>query len=278
MDVFTAPSPDAYLRAPGSTAAEHARQAGAALEQLFDRHGGEIAALIVEPLVQCAGNMRMYDPEYLRIARALCNHHEVHLIADEVAVGFGRTGTMFACEQAGIAPDLLCLSKGLSAGYLPISTVLATEAIYGAFYDEYTRLNAFLHSHSYAGNPLACSAALASLAIFREDDVLVRNRALIEHLHMRSRQLFGTHPRVSDLRQCGTICAIEFVRDAAARTPYPWTERRNLRIYRHALERGVLLRPLGNVIYVMPPYVITTAELDTVLEVAREGLDLATCG
>jgi len=136
----------------------------------------EACAVIVEPLVQCAGGMRMYDPVYLTLLREACDRHQVHLIADEIAVGFGRTGTLFACEQAGIRPDFMCLSKGLTAGYLPLSTVMTTEAVYAAFYDEYVKLNAFLHSHSFTGNPLACAAALASLAIFRDDQVLERNR------------------------------------------------------------------------------------------------------
>src|SRR4029077_8075458 len=147
------------------------------------------AAVIVEPLVQCAGGMRMYDPVYLSLLREACDRHAVHLIADEIAVGFGRTGTLFACEQAGIRPDFMCLSKGLTGGYLPLSTVLTTEPIYAAFYDEYVKLNAFLHSHSFTGNPLACAAARASLAIFREDGTLERNRALAAHLGARERAI-----------------------------------------------------------------------------------------
>jgi adenosylmethionine-8-amino-7-oxononanoate aminotransferase len=246
------------------------------MEAALERHAHECAAVILEPLVQCAGGMRMYDPVYLQLLRAACDRHEVLLIADEIAVGFGRTGTLFACEQAGIRPDLMCLSKGLTAGYLPLSAVLATEPIYAAFYDEYTKLNAFLHSHSFTGNPLACTAALACLEIFKSDDVINRNRALSAHLGERARAL-EAHPHVAEVRQHGMIVAAELVREKSTREPYPWQERRGLTIYRHALERGVLLRPVGNVVYFMPPYVVTPEEIDLMVEVAREGIERATC-
>jgi len=183
---------------------------------------------------------------------------------------------MFACEQAGIRPDMMCLSKGLTGGYLPLSTVVTTDPIYTAFYDEYVKLTAFLHSHSFTGNPLACSAALASLDIFRTDDILTRNRSLAAHLGARAREL-EAHPHVAEVRQHGMIVAVELVRDKTAREPYPWQERRGLRIYRHALSRGVLLRPVGTVLYFMPPYVITPEEIDLMVDVAREGIELATC-
>jgi len=232
--------------------------------------------VIVEPLVQCAGGMRMYDPVYLALLREACDRHRVHLIADEIAVGFGRTGTLFACEQAGIRPDFMCLSKGLTGGYLPLSTVMTTEPVYAAFYDEYVRLTAFLHSHSFTGNPLACSAALATLAIFREDRTLERNRMLAAHLGSRAREL-EAHPHVAEVRQRGMIVAVELVAEKATRLPYPWQERRGLAVYRHALTRGVLLRPIGNVVYFMPPYVVTPEEIDLMVEVAREGIEQATC-
>ena len=276
MDVITVPSPDCFEREPGETWAEHSRRKFAHMEAALERHADETAAVILEPLVQCAGGMRMYDPVYLSLLRAACDRHQVHLIADEIAVGFGRTGTMFACEQAGIRPDLMCLSKGLTAGYLPLSAVLTTEVVYAAFYDEYNKLNAFLHSHSFTGNPLACTAALACLDIFRAGAVLERNRALSARLGERARAL-EAHPHVAEVRQHGMIVAAELVRDKAAREPYPWQERRGLRIYRHALSRGVLLRPVGNVVYFMPPYVVTPEEIDLMVEVAREGIELATC-
>ncbi|HZC86861.1 MAG TPA: adenosylmethionine--8-amino-7-oxononanoate transaminase, partial [Steroidobacteraceae bacterium] len=189
MDVISAPSPDCFERGPGESWAQHSRRRFADMEALLAKHADETCAVIVEPLVQCAGGMRMYDPVYLTLLRAACDAHRVHLIADEIAVGFGRTGTLFACEQAGIRPDFMCLSKGLTGGYLPLSAVMTTEPVYEAFYDEYTKLTAFLHSHSFTGNPLACAAALATLAIFREDGTLGRNRALAAHMGARAREL-----------------------------------------------------------------------------------------
>ena len=276
MDVFTVPSPDCFQRERGERPAEYSRRQFAHMEAALEKHAHEACAVIVEPLVQCAGGMRMYDPVYLTLLREACDRHQVHLIADEIAVGFGRTGTMFACEQAGIRPDFMCLSKGLTGGYLPLSAVMTTEAVYAAFYDEYVKLNAFLHSHSFTGNPLGCAAARASLAIFRDDHVLEANRTLAARLGERAGAL-ADHPHVAEVRQRGMILAIELAADKASRAPYPWQERRGLRVYRHALTRGVLLRPIGNVVYFMPPYVITPAEIDLMVEVAREGIESATC-
>jgi adenosylmethionine-8-amino-7-oxononanoate aminotransferase len=274
MDVITVPSPDAFAREPGVSAADHARLMFAHMEAALAQHHDDVAAVIVEPLVQCAGGMRMYDPAYLKLLRAACDRYGVHLIADEIAVGFGRTGTMFACEQAGIRPDYLCLSKGLTGGYLPLSVVLTTDAIYDAFYDEYTKLNAFLHSHSYTGNPLACAAANATLAIFRDEPVLERNRVTANTMldsvaHLRD------HPHVADIRQCGMILAIELMKDPATREAFAWEERRGLRIYQHALSRGAIIRPLGTTVYFMPPYVITPAEIELLSRITTEGIELA---
>jgi adenosylmethionine---8-amino-7-oxononanoate aminotransferase len=275
METITVPSPDAFGRETGESPADHARRRFASMERALERHHGEVCAVIVEPLVQCAGHMRMYDPLYLELLRAACDRFEVHLIADEVATGFGRTGTMFACEQAGITPDFLCLSKGLTGGYLPLSAVLTSEAVFDAFYDDYGKLKAFLHSHSYSGNPLGCRAALATLDIFAEDDVLNRNRDLARVMGEACAPL-ADHPQVGDVRQRGMILAIEMVRDKAAREPWPWQERRGLRVYRHGLEHGVLLRPLGNVVYLMPPYVISPEQIRQVAAVAAAGIDRAT--
>jgi adenosylmethionine-8-amino-7-oxononanoate aminotransferase len=275
MDVIQVPSPDAFLREAGESWADCARRQFTAMEAALDLHADEVCAVIVEPLVQCAGGMRMYDPVYLSLLRETCDRHDVHLIADEVAVGFGRTGTLFACQQAGIRPDFLCLSKGLTGGYLPLSAVLTTEAVYAAFYDDYIKLNAFLHSHSYTGNPLGCRAALATLDLFERDDVLRCNLELAQAMRVATAH-FADHPRVAEVRQTGMILAIELVKDKATRAPYPWEERRGLRVYQHALSRGVLLRPLGNVIYFMPPYVITPEQIGLLAQVAWEGTQLAT--
>jgi adenosylmethionine---8-amino-7-oxononanoate aminotransferase len=276
MDVITVPSPDCYTRERGESWADCSRRRFADMEAALERHAAEACAVIVEPLVQCAGGMRMYDPVYLALLREACDRHRVHLIADEIAVGFGRTGTLFACEQAGIRPDFLCLSKGLTGGYLPLSAVLTTAEIYQAFYDEYVKLNAFLHSHSFTGNPLACAAANASLALLREQRTLESNRALAAHLGVRARELADL-AHVAEVRQRGMIVAVEMARDRERREPYPWQERRGLTVYRHALSRGVLLRPIGNVVYFMPPYVVTPGEIDLMVEVAREGIGRATC-
>ena len=228
MDVITVPTPDCHLREPGESWEDHSRRMFAEMERTLAAQADEIAAVIVEPLVQCAGSMRMYHPAYLAMLREACDRHGVLLIADEIAVGFGRTGTLFACEQAGIRPDLICLSKGLTGGYLPLSVVVTTEPVYAAFYDDYTKLTAFLHSHSYTGNALACAAALATLAIFREDDVIARNRALIARI-ARATAPLADHPQVAEVRQTGMIAAIEFVKDRRSGERYDWRERRGLR-------------------------------------------------
>jgi adenosylmethionine-8-amino-7-oxononanoate aminotransferase len=272
---ITVPSPDAYLCEPGESAADRARRAFAELETTLARHVHETCAVIVEPLVQAAGGMRMYDPVYLSLLRAACDRYGVHLIADEIAVGFGRTGTLFACEQANIRPDFLVLGKGLTGGYLPLSVCLTTDDIYQAFYAEYSTLRAFLHSHSYAGNALACAAANATLDLFDDGEVLRRNRRLSQQLRDSTAQLVD-HPHVADVRRCGMILAIEMVKDRRTREPYPWQERRGLRVYRHGLEHETLLRPLGNVVYLMPPYVISEEEIGQLARVVDAGIDAAT--
>ena len=218
--------------------------------------------------------MKMYHPVYLTLLREACDLYGIHLIADEIAVGFGRTGTMFACEQAGITPDFLCLSKGLTAGYLPMSVVMTTEAIYAAFYDRYDTLKGFLHSHSYTGNALAARAALASLDIFASDNVIANNRHLAATMTEALLPL-SSHPNVLEVRQIGMIAAIELVQDRKTRTPFDWRERRGLKIFEHALANGVLLRPIGNVIYFIPPYVITPDEIRFMVETATQAMTCA---
>jgi adenosylmethionine-8-amino-7-oxononanoate aminotransferase len=268
-----APSPDAYLAEAGETAVQRAERAAEALRGLLEQHAGEICALILEPLVQCAGGMRMHDPAYLRRARELCDTHGVLLIADEIAVGFGRTGTLFACEQAGIQPDLLCLSKGLTGGFLPLAAVLATQAIYDGFLDD-SRERAFLHSHSYTGNPLACAAALASLAIFDSDDVLARNRATAVRMSELAAP-FEDHAHIADVRRRGMIVAFELTRNGDRRTPFDPAQRIGLHAYRAALDHGVVLRPLGDILYWMPPYCVDHGQLALLAETTRMAIDEA---
>ncbi len=275
MEVFTAPSPDCFNREPGESWEAYSIRRFAEMETLLAEHSHGISAVIVEPLVQCAGGMRMYHPVYLKLLREACDRYQVHLIADEIAVGFGRTGTLFACEQADITPDFLCLSKGLTAGYLPLSLVLTSEQTYQSFYDNYENLTAFLHSHSYTGNPLGCAVALASLEIFEQDNVIENNQKLAQVMTEATAHL-NDHPHVAEVRQHGMILAIEMVKDKVSKTPYPWQERRGLRVYQHALSRGALLRPLGNVTYFMPPYVITPEQIRELATIATEGIDLAT--
>jgi adenosylmethionine-8-amino-7-oxononanoate aminotransferase len=275
LDTFKVPSPDCYLRPDGVSWEEHSRQMFGHMERTLAEHHQDIAAVIVEPLIQGAGGMRMYHPVYLKLLREACDRYEVHLIHDEIAVGFGRTGTMFACEQAGIAPDFLCLSKALTGGYLPMAAVLTTDRMYQAFYDDYSTLRAFLHSHTYTGNPLACAAALATLDIFAEDNVIEANKALAARMASATAHLVD-HPHVAEVRQTGMALAIEMVQDKASRTAYPWQERRGLKVYQHALARGALLRPLGSVVYFLPPYCITEEQIDFLAAVATEGIDIAT--
>jgi adenosylmethionine-8-amino-7-oxononanoate aminotransferase len=275
MDVITAPSPDCYLREPDTSCEEHSRQMIRPMREILQQHADEVCAVLVEPLVQCAGSMRMYDPVYLTLLREACDEFGVHLIADEIAVGFGRTGTMFGCDQARISPDFMCLSKGLTGGYLPLSVTLTSDEIYSAFYGDYQELTAFLHSHSFTGNPLGCAAALATLDIFKREQTLDSNLQLAEHMALAAAPLLD-HPHVGEIRQTGMILAIELVQNKASKSPYPWQERRGLRVYQYGLQNGVLLRPLGNVVYFMPPYVITPDEINMMVNVAANGIDLAT--
>lgn len=260
------PSPDWRLAAPGMSPRDHAIACAQALERHLEQHHAATAALIVEPLVQGATGMAMYDAEYLRRARAACDRHGVHLIADEIMTGFGRTGSFFAHEQAGIAPDFLCLSKGITGGYLPLSAVLATDDVYAAFYDD-DATRGFLHSHSYTGNALACRAALATLDIFEQDGVIAANRVKSARMTALCGAL-AAHPRVRNFRTLGMIWAFE-VADAQ-----PGFARR---LFEAALVREVLLRPIGGTagatVYFMPPYVIGDDEMALLAARTLEALD-----
>jgi adenosylmethionine-8-amino-7-oxononanoate aminotransferase len=249
------PSPDFRLSEVGEDAEAFAMRCADALEFYVSEHHTELAAFIVEPLIQCAAGMGMYHPNYLRRAREICTRYDVHLIADEIAVGFGRTGTMFACEQADIVPDFICLSKGITGGYLPLSAVLTTDKVYQAFYDDST-LKGFLHSHSYTGNPLACSAALATLAIFKSDQVLEKNKE--KSAYMNSKVLALTDLPITNLRHQGMILAFDVQTEGSKGSHAKFS--RNC--YSEALKQGLLLRPIGNTVYYMPPYTITEPEID----------------
>lgn len=251
----TVPSPDWRNAETGERAEDFALRCALQLEAHLQQHHPHIAAFIVEPLVQGAAGMAMYHPAYLRRARELCDQYQVHLIADEIAVGMGRTGTMFACEQAAISPDFLLLSKGITGGYLPLSVVMTTDAIYGEFYDDDTA-RGFLHSHSYTGNPLACRAALATLDIFAQDDVLVANRAKAAYFNHIAESL-QTHPKIRHFRNIGMIWAFE------VDSPHPDFAQRCFTL---ALQQELLLRPMSNTVYFMPPYIITEEDMRLLAE------------
>lgn len=238
---------------------------------LKDKHE-EIAGIIVEPLVQAAAGMKIYSKKYLLKLRALCDRYDVQFIADEIAVGFGRTGEMFACNHAKVTPDLMCISKGLTAGYMPLSMVVMKEEMYEAFYDDYASMKAFLHSHSYSGNPLGCAVANRTLQIFKEENVIENNRKKSAYMGKKVTEMLKDIPHVGEFRQVGMIGAIELVEDQATKKPFDWEKRVGYEIYKIALEKGVLLRPLGNIVYFMPPYVITESEIDLMVDVARASI------
>ena len=229
--------------------------------------------MIVEPLLQGSAGMRIYPEEYLRKLRALCDAHDVLLIADEIATGFGRTGRLFACERAGITPDLMCLSKGLTGGYMPMSITVVKEKIYEAFYADWSEGKAFMHSHTYAGNPLGCAAALAVLDILDEENVLEQAEHTAAWLTERMTEAFGAHPNVGEIRHIGLIHAVELVENRVEKRPFDSARRLGYGIYRRALKNGLLLRPLGNVLYFNPPLNIGRDDLDIAIERMKLSMD-----
>ncbi len=274
MDVITAPSPDCYYRESGESWEDYSIRQFAAMDDILKEQADEICAVIIEPLIQCAGNMRMYHPIYLTLLRTACDTYGIHLIADEVAVGFGRTGTLFGCEQGNISPDFLCVAKGLTGGYLPLAATLTTDAIYQTFYDDYEKLTGFFHSHSYTGNALGCRAGIATLGIFQQQNIIEKNKLLAEVMRKATAH-FVDHPHISEVRQTGMVLAIEFVKNKKTREPFPWQQRRGLKVYQYALTQGVLMRPIANVVYFIPPYVITEAQIQHLANVAWQGIQLA---
>ena len=249
---------------PKDQSIESAEEAIVGLKKVLKERGSEISALIIEPLIQGAGYMHMYHPIYITKAKKVCEAYGVHLIADEIMTGFGRTGTMFACEQAGVTPDFMTLSKGLTGGFLALAVVMTTNDVYSAFYCDYNEHKAFLHSHSYTGNPLACAAALATLELFEATDVIGENRKKSAYI-LEQVEKFKTLSNVKEIRQTGMVTAIEL-------KGYKPEERIGLKVYQYGLDHGVLLRPLGHIVYFMPPYIITYEEIDTMIDVAYEAI------
>jgi adenosylmethionine-8-amino-7-oxononanoate aminotransferase len=242
-----------------------------ALREVLEQHAEEIAAMIIEPLILAAGGMVVYPTEYLKGVRELCTQYNVHLIADEVATGFGRTGRMFACEHAGISPDLMCLSKGLTAGVMPLSATLCTDEIYNAFYDDYETLKTFFHGHSFTGNPLACAVALESLRLFEENK-------LMEHVGRASATLrehmsrFRSYPHVGNIRHLGMIAAFNLYEDAENRKPFEFSRRTGFQVYMEGFRHGLMLRPLGDTIYYWLPLITTEQQIEDIVDRTQEVL------
>ncbi|MBC2580967.1 adenosylmethionine--8-amino-7-oxononanoate transaminase [Clostridium sp. DJ247] len=272
LDVIRADGPDCFRCKYNSDRYNCNAECFEAIEKVIEEKHEEITAVIIEPMVQGAAGMKIYSPEYLKKLRKLCDEYDINLIADEIAVGFGRTGEMFACNHAKISPDIMCVSKGLTAGYMPLSLVLTTDKIYNVFYDEYSTMKAFLHSHSYSGNALGCAVAVETLKIFEEENILEKNKRKSSIIREKLEESFKNIPYVGEYRQIGMIGAIELVRDKKTKEAFHWKERVGYEIYKIALSKGVLLRPLGNIIYFMPPYVINEQQIDYMINTARDSI------
>jgi adenosylmethionine-8-amino-7-oxononanoate aminotransferase len=269
---FKAPSPYCYRCELGCEYPGCGLACLAGMEEVLREHRDEIAAVIIEPLIQAAGGMIVSPPGYLKGVRELCDRHEVLMIADEVATGFGRTGKMFACEHEKVVPDLLCLSKGITGGYLPLAVTVATEEIYEAFLGEYRDLKTFFHGHSYTGNPIACAAALACLDIFEKEDTIKIIQPKIELLHTRLEEMSALR-HVGNVRNRGLMAGIELVKDRKTKEPFPWEEKAGWKVAYRARDEGLLIRPLGNVLVIMPPLSISLADLDRMLDIIARATD-----
>ena len=273
MDIVRIEGPDCY-RCPYGKDREHCScECAIKAAEQFEKYGNETAAIIVEPLLQGSAGMKVYPPLYLKKLRELCDKYNVHLIADEIATGYGRTGKMFAFEHAGVSPDIMCLSKGLTGGYMPMALFITTQKIYDAFYDEYNTGKAFMHSHTYSGNPLACSAANAVLDIMEDGSVLKKANENAIYFNNIIKDKFSMHKNVGDIRHIGLINAIELVKNKDTKEPFDSKLRTGYQIYKKALKKGVLLRPLGDVIYFNPPLIIEKADMDFVTDTALECLN-----
>jgi adenosylmethionine-8-amino-7-oxononanoate aminotransferase len=272
---YRAPSPYCYRCELGRDCRDCGLSCVGKMEDILKDHAGEIAAVIIEPLVQAAGGMIVAPAGYLKAVRDLCTKYRVLMIADEVATGFGRTGKMFACEHESVTPDILCLSKGITGGYLPLAATITTDEVYDAFLGEFSELKTFFHGHSYTGNPLACAAAIACLEIFEKEDTLNVLQPKIGILDERLREMSGL-PHVGDARGRGLMAGVELVKDKKSKAPFPWEEKMGWKVALDAMDKGVFIRPLGNVVVIMPPLSISKEELTRLLDVIRDSITAVT--
>ncbi len=270
MDTLHIDAPDCYRCPYGKNRDNCNCECFKAAEDMFEKHGSETAAMIVEPLLQGSAGMRIYPPLYLKKLRKLCDDYGVLLIADEIATGFGRTGKMFAFDYAGVSPDIMCISKGLTGGYIPMAITITTDEIYNAFYAEYSEGKAFMHSHTYSGNPLGCSAALAVQKILREDNILENAAETSVYLNQKLKEKLGGSDNIGEIRHIGLINAMEVTPDAKTKAAYDSKLRTGYQIYQKALKRGLLLRPLGDVIYFNPPLIINKDEIDKAVDICAD--------
>lgn len=272
LDVIHIDGPDCYRCPYGKSCENCNAECFEKAEQSFAQYGNETCAMLVEPLLQGSAGMKIYPPIYLKKLRKLCDKYNVHLIADEIATGYGRTGKFFACDHAGITPDIMCLSKGLTGGYMPMAIAVTTQKIYDAFYADYNSGKAFMHSHTYSGNPLACSAAIAVLDILQNGSVFERANENAIYFKKIIKEKFSSHKNVGDIRSIGLINAIELVKDVKTKEPFDSKLRTGYQIYKKALNKGVILRPLGDIIYFNPPLIIEREDMDYATDVALECL------
>lgn len=267
FDIFQALSPYCYRCPMNQKQGECSFECTYEIENILKKNHQNIAGIVIEPLIQGAGGMIIYPVEYLKIVRELCDKYDVLLIDDEVAMGFGRTGKMFACEHAAISPDIMCLAKGITAGYMPLAVTLSTQKVYDAFYDDYEKTKTFYHGHSFTGNPLACAIAVENLKILEEEKILENNLPKIKQLK-KGLEKFKVLKNVGDVRHLGMIGAVEIVKDKETKEPFDFKDRIEMGIYREGLKNGIIMRPIGNTFYFMPPYIITEKELDEMLDIA----------
>ena len=272
MDIIRIKGPDCFRCPYGKTRENCNCECFEDAEKQFEKYGQETAAILVEPMLQGSAGMKIYPPLYLKKLRQICDKYNVHLLADEIATGFGRTGKMFAFDHAGVSPDIMCLSKGLTGGYMPCAMFVTTQKIYDAFYSDYNEGKAFMHSHTYSGNPLACAAANAVLDILSDGSVLKQAQENAKYFNKIIKEKFLPHKNVGEVRSIGLINAIELVKDKTTKEPLDGKLRTGYQIYKKALQKGVILRPLGDVIYFNPPLIIGRKDMDFVTDIALECL------